>query len=107
MYSPLSDDLSVNLCSALKVHISALSTTKAVPLALVLPSSFCAIGPLIVWVGHSLRIFKPVWLTAGCVSGMMAPVNRPPVAIDPVPAAGHLAFATPPRHQGLYRTTGA
>ena len=71
------------------------------PLALVLPSSFDAIGPLIVSVGHSLRMLRPVWLTAGCVSGMIAFVNSPPVAIDPVPVAGHLALATPPRHHGL------
>ena len=37
----------------------------------------------------------------------MALVNNPPVAIDPVPVAGHLAFATPPRHHGLNSTTGA
>src|SRR3954447_8958976 len=107
MYRPLSEDLSVNLCSPLNVHIIAWSTTNAVPLALVLPSSFCAIGPLIVSVGHSLRMFRPVWLTAGWASGMMPPVNRPPVAIDPVPVAGQRALATPPRHHGLYRTVGA
>src|SRR5215212_1655806 len=101
MYMPLSDDLSVNLCSPLNVYIIALSTMKEVPLALVLPSSFCSIGPLIVSVGHNLRMFRPVWLTAGCVSGICAPVNSPPVAIDPVPVAGQRALATPPRHHGL------
>src|SRR6266851_3275423 len=101
MYRPLSDHLSVNLCSALNVHISALSTMNAVPLAFVLPSSLAAMGPLIVSVGHSLRMLRPTGLTAGCVSGMTAFVNRPPVAIDPLPVAGHLALATPPRHQGL------
>src|SRR6185295_9663632 len=106
MYMPLSDDLSLNLCSPLKVHINALSTMNAVPLALVLPSSFCAIGPLIVSVGHSLRMLRLVWLTAGCVSGMMPPVNSPPVAIEPVPVAGHLALAAPLRHHGLKSVTG-
>src|SRR3954447_16860036 len=101
MYRPLSDDLSVNLCSALNVHISALSTMKDVPLALVLPFSFCAIGPLMVSVGHSLRMFRPVWLTAGWVRGMIALVNSPPLAIEPVPVAGHLALTEPPRHHGL------
>ena len=43
----------------------------------------------------------PTWLTAGWVSGMIPPVKRPPVATDPVPAAGHRALATPPRHHGL------
>jgi len=33
---------------------------KAVPLALVFPFSFCAMGPLIVSVGHSLRMLRPV-----------------------------------------------
>src|SRR5262245_16835934 len=101
MYSPLSDALSVNLCSALNVHIIALSTMNAVPLALGLSFSLSAIGPLIVSVGHCLRMFRPVWLTAGCVSGMIALVNNPPVAIDPVPVAGQRALATPPRHHGL------
>src|SRR4029453_14229016 len=82
--------------------------TNAVPLALVLPFSFCAIGPWIVSVGHSLRTLSPTWLTAGCVSGMTAPVKSPPVAIDPVPVAGHLAeAAVKPRHHGLKRTAGA
>src|SRR3954447_8616743 len=107
MYRPLNDDLSVNLCSPLNVHIIASSTTNAVPLALVLPSSFCAIGPLIVSVGQVLRMLSPVWLTAGCVNGMTAPVNKPPLAIDPVPVAGRRAFATPPRHHGLKSTVGA
>src|SRR5438874_5839007 len=106
MYKPLSDHLSVNLCSPLNVYICALSTMNAVPFALVLPSSFDAIGPLIVSLGHSFRMLTPTGLTAGCVSGMIALVKRPPVAIDPVPAAGHRALATPPRHHGLYRTTG-
>src|SRR5947208_17060547 len=52
-------------------------------------------------------MFRPTWLTAGWVSGMTPPLNSPPVAIDPVPVAGHRALATPPRHHGLYRTTGA
>src|SRR6185295_8084059 len=80
---------------------------NAVPLALVLPSSFCAIGPLMVWVGHVFRMLSPVWMTAGCVNGMMPPVNRPPVATEPVPVAGHFALATPDRHQGLNSTAGA
>src|SRR6187399_3085242 len=101
MYKPLNDELVVNLCSPLNVHISALSTLKEVPLAFVLPSSFCCIGPLIVSVGHSFRMLSPVWLTAGCVSGIIPPVKRPPVAIEPVPVAGHLALAAPPRHHGL------
>src|SRR5258708_40278242 len=79
---------------------------NAVPLAFVLPSSLAAMGPLVVSVGHSLRMLRPTGLTAGCVSGMTAVVNRPPVAIDPLPVAGHLALATPPRHQGVQRTTG-
>src|SRR5207237_6267420 len=107
MYRPLSDDLSVNLCSALNVNMSAMSTRKPVPIAFGWLFSFCAIGPLVVSVGQSLRMFNPTWLTAGCVSGMIALVNRPPVASDPVPVAGQRAFATPPRHHGLYRTTGA
>src|SRR5215211_5511215 len=107
MYMPLSDDLSVNLCSPLNVYIIALSMMNDVPLALVLPSSFCSIGPVIVSVGHSLRMLRPVWLTAGCVNGICAPVNRPPVAIEPVPVAGQRALATPLRHHGLYRVTGA
>src|ERR1051326_4900110 len=86
--------------------MSAMSTMNAVPLAFVLPSSFCAIGPLIVLVGQIFRMFKPTWLTAGCVRGMVALVNSPPVAIDPVPVAGHRLFATPPRHHGLYSPTG-
>ena len=52
-------------------------------------------------------MFRPVWLTAGWVSGMIAFVNNPPVAIDPVPVAGHFALATPPRQYGLKSTTGA
>ena len=56
---------------------------------------------LIVSVGQSLRMLRPTWLTAGCVSGMIALVNRPPVASDPVPVAGQRAFAAPPRHHGL------
>src|SRR5438105_2291897 len=35
MYRPLSDHLSVNLCSALNVYIPALSTMNAVPFVLV------------------------------------------------------------------------
>src|SRR5262245_1058507 len=101
MYMPLNDDLSLNLCSALNVYMIALSTTKAVPLAFGLPSAFCAIGPWIVEVGHPLRMFRPVGLTAGCVSGIMPPVKRPPVASDPVPVAGQYALAAPPRHHGL------
>src|SRR6476659_7944393 len=89
------------------VHIIAWSTMKAVPVALGLPFSFCPIGPVMVSVGHVLRMFNPVWLTAGCVSGMMALVNRPPVAIEPVPALGQRALAIPARHHGLYSTTGA
>src|SRR5438094_9937293 len=107
MYRPLSDDLSVNLCSILNVYICALSTRNPVALAFGFPSAFWAIGPLIVLSGHSFRMFRPTWLTAGCVSGMIALVNRPPVAIDPVPVAGQRALATPPRHHGLYSTTGA
>src|SRR3954447_9640362 len=106
MYRPLSDDLSLNLCSALNVHIIASSTTNAVPFALVLPSSFCAMGPLIVSVGHVFMMLRPAWLTAGCVRGTIAFVNKPPVAIDPVPVAGHRAFETPPRQYGLNSTTG-
>src|SRR5438093_3584346 len=106
MYRTLSDDLSVNLCSPLKVYIWALSTRNPVPTAFVSKFSFDAIGPLIVSVGHSLRTLRPTWLTAGCVSGMIALVNSPPVAIEPVPVAGHLALAAPPRHHGLYSTTG-
>src|SRR5919204_5580091 len=98
MYNPLSDDLSLNLCSTLTVYICALSTRNPVALAFGFPSSFCAIGPLIVSVGHSFRILSPTWLTAGCVSGMVALVNKPPVAIEPVPVAGQRAFAAPPRH---------
>src|SRR5438067_2113097 len=106
MYKPLSDHLSVNLCSPLNVYIPALSTMNAVPLALVLPSSFCCIGPLIVSVGQPLRMLSPVWLMAWCDSGMIAPVNSPFVAIDPVPVAGHRALAVPPRHQGLKSRIG-
>src|SRR5258708_11388705 len=105
MYRTLREDLSVNLCSPLKVYIWAASTRNPVPTAFVLKSSFDAIGPLIVSVGHSFRMFAPTGLTAGCVSGMMAFVNNPPVAIDPVPDAGHLALAAPLRHHGLYTTT--
>ncbi len=107
MYMPLNDDLALNLCSALNVYMIALSTTKAVPLAFGFPSSLFAIGPWIVWVGHSFSMFKPVWLTAGCVSGMIPPVKSPPVASDPVPVARHRALATPPRHHGLKSATGA
>src|SRR5712671_3639220 len=106
MYSPLNDDLSVNLCSALIVNMSAMSTMRAVPIAFGSLFSLAAIGPWIVSVGHWRRMFRPTWLTAGCVSGMIPPVNRPPVAIDPDPVAGHRVFAAPPRHHGLYRTTG-
>src|SRR5437899_9455334 len=101
MYRPLSENLSVNLCSILTVNIPALSTRNPVPFALWLPSSFWAIGPLIVWSGHSFRMLSPAWLTAGWLSGMIALVNRPFVASEPVPVAGHLAFVTPPRHHGL------
>src|SRR5437773_1867910 len=101
MYSPLSDHLSVNLCSILNVYNCALSTRNPVALAFGLPSSFCAIGPLIVWSGQGFRMLSPTWLTAGWFSGMVAFVKRPFVVIDPVPVAGHLALATPPRHQGL------
>ncbi len=100
MYSTLSEDLSVNLCSPLNVYMSALSTRNPVPTAFVLKSSFDDIGPLIVSVGHCLRMLRPAWLTAGWFSGMIAFVNNPPVAIDPVPVAGHRA-PTPPRHHGL------
>src|SRR5215467_11813829 len=106
MYSPLSDDLSLNLCSILIVNMSAMSTRNPVPIAFGSKFSFCDMGPLIVWSGQSLRMFSPTWLTAGWFSGMVALVNSPPVAIDPVPVAGHLEFATPPRHHGLYSTTG-
>ena len=37
---------------------------------------------------------------------MIPPVKSPPVAIDPVPVAGHLALATPLRQNGLYNWTG-
>src|SRR5213594_2721084 len=106
MYRPLNDDLSENLCSALIVNISALSTRNPVPMAFGSKFSLDAIGPLIVSVGHNARMFRPTWLTAGCVSGIVALVNNPPVAIDPVPVAGHLELATPPRHHGLKSTTG-
>src|SRR5581483_4132622 len=105
MYRPLSDHLSVNLCSPLNVYICALSTRKPVPFAFVLPSSFVPIGPWMVSVGQSFRMLSPTWLTAGCVSGIIEPVNNPPVPIDPVPLAGHFALATPVRQYGLYRVT--
>src|SRR4051812_8496475 len=63
-------------------------------------------GPLIVSVGHVFMMLRPVWLTAGCVSGTIAFVNNPPVAIDPVPLAGHRALATPPRQYELNSTPG-
>ena len=62
--------------------------------------------PLTVWVGHAFRMLAPTVLTAGCVRGIIAPVNSPPVAIDPVPVAGHCAggaTSTP----GLNRRTGS
>src|SRR5712671_4647996 len=80
---------------------------NAVPVAFGLPFSFCAIGPVMVSVGHVLRMLSPVWLTAGWESGMIALVNSPPVATDPVPVAGQRALAMPARHHGLYGTTGA
>src|SRR5438128_1638291 len=100
MYNPLKEDLSLNLCSTLMVNMSAASTRNPVPTAFGWKSSFEPIGPLIVSVGHSLRMLSPTWLTAGWVSGMIALVKSPPVAIDPVPVAGHLALA-PLRHHGL------
>src|SRR3981189_3086411 len=101
MYRPLNDDLSENLCSALIVNMSALSTRNPVPMAFGSKSSFPAIGPLIVSVGPSLGMLRPTPRPPGCVSGTIALVNNPPVAIDPVPVAGHLALAAPPRHHGL------
>src|SRR5438034_11253028 len=105
MYSPLRDHLSVNLCSPLNVYIPALSTMNAVPLALVVPSSFCCIGPLIVSVGHCARMFLPVGLIRS--GRIIALVNSPPLASDPLPVAGHLVVAAVrPRHHGLKRRTG-
>ena len=63
--------------------------------------SFVPIGPPIVSVGHAPSRPKPAAFAAGCPRGIVAFVNRPPVAIDPVPVAGHFAFATPPRQYGL------
>src|SRR5438874_9735927 len=105
MYKPLSDQLFVNLCSPLKVYIPALSTMKAVPLALVLPSSLVGIGPWIVSVGHCARMFFPVGLMR--LDGIIALLNSPPVASDPLPVAGHLVVgAVRPRHHGLKRRIG-
>src|SRR6266576_7103377 len=106
MYKPLSDQLSVNLCSPLNVYIPALSTMNAVAFALVLPSSFVPIGPLIVSVGHWFRMLRPVGLMR--FPGMVAFVNSPPVASDPLPVAWHLAVgAVNPRQNGLKRRTAA
>src|SRR5436190_10489844 len=101
MYNPLNDDVFVNLCSILIVNMSAASTIGPVAMALGWLFSFEAIGPAMLSVGHAPSRPKPAALAAGWFRGMMAPVNRPPVAIDPVPVAGHLAFATPPRQYGL------
>ena len=81
---------------------------RAVSLAFGLPSSLSPIArPLTVCVGHALSMLNPTALAAGCVRGIIALVNSPPVAIDPVPVAGQRALATPPRHQGLNSRTGA
>src|SRR5712691_10557508 len=106
MYSPLNDHLSVNLCSALIVNMSAASTMGPVAMALGWLFSLEAIGPAMLSVGHAPSRPKPSGLAAGCVRGMMAPVNSPPVASEPVPVAGHLALATPPRQYGLKMRTG-
>src|SRR5262245_12271613 len=88
--------------------MSASSTRRAVSLAFGLPSSLSAIErPLTVCVGHAFSMLKPTVFAAGWVGGMIAPVNSPPVAIDPVPVAGQRALATPVRHHGLNRRTGA
>src|SRR5215216_6423472 len=87
--------------------MSAASTIGPVAIALGRPFSFEVIGPAMVSVGHAPRTPKPAGFAAGCVRGMMPPVNRPPVASDPVPVARHLAFATPPRQYGLKICTGA
>ena len=91
----------MNLCSALIVNMSALSTIGPVAAALGWLFSLPAIGPPIVSVGQASSSPKPAGLAAGWVRGMMAPVNRPPVASEPVPVAGHLALAAPPRQYGL------
>src|SRR4030095_7504109 len=107
MYSPLNDDLSVNLCSILIVNMSAASTMGPVAMALGRLFSLEAIGPAMLSVGHLLSGPKPAECAAGWVRGMMAPVNNPPVASDPVPVAGHLALAAVrPRQYGLKMVTG-
>src|SRR5262245_52868199 len=106
MYRPLIDQVSVNLCDAFTVNMSAASTIGPVALALGSLFSLVAIGPAMVCVGHAFSSPKPAALAAGCVRGMIAPVNSPPVASDPVPVAGHFALATPPRQYGLKMRTG-
>src|SRR6185436_8490099 len=101
MYIPLTEQVFVNLCSALIVNMSAASTIGPVAMAFGSPFSFAAIGPAMVSVGHAPRMPKPAAFAAGWVRGMMPPVKRPPVASDPVPVAGHLALAAPPRQYGL------
>src|SRR5688572_9520827 len=107
MYKPLMLQVSVNLCSALKVNMSAESTIGPVALAFGSLFSLPAIAPAIVCVGQAPSSPKPAAFAAGCVRGMMAPVNSPPVASEPVPVAGHLALAEPPRQYGLKMRTGA
>ena len=88
--------------------MSASSTSRAVSLTFGLPSSLSPIErPLTVCVGQAFRMLKPTVLAAGCVRGMIAPVNSPPVASDPVPVAGQRALAAPLRHHGLNRRTGS
>src|SRR5688572_2614376 len=107
MYRPLIVHVSLNLCSAFTVNMSAESTIGPVALALGSLFSLPAIAPAIVCVGQAPSNPKPAGLAAGCVRGMMAPVNSPPVASEPVPVAGHLVLATPPRQYGLKIRTGA
>src|SRR5262245_30693890 len=106
MYSPLIDHVSENRCSALTVNMSAASTIGPVASALGSLFSLEAIGPAMVWVGHAPSRPNPAGLAAGCVRGMIALVNSPLVASDPVPVAGHFAVATPPRQNGLKMRTG-
>ena len=88
--------------------MSASSTIRAVSLAFGLPSSLSPIArPLTVCVGQALIMLKPTALAAGCLRGMIALVNSPPVASEPVPVAGQRALAAPLRHQGLNSRTGA
>ena len=86
--------------------MSAESTIGPVALAFGSLFSLPAIAPAIVCVGQAPSSPKPAALAAGWVRGMTAPVNSPPVARDPVPVAGHLALAAPPRQYGLKMRTG-